>query len=229
MPGRVYIRSKIFFRCTKDVNGAKFVKPPDPEGSLNPHVVNVTSSQGVSAEYRLAFSPMHIDPNHPYLAPNGVTYPCFEHYWQELKHFPGRDREKDKAWWRRRGIKKANRKLPKVVPSTCLYSADEVRFPGQTFQYVESRKTFYVPDYSAMLEGSLRALNALGELRAKLEAGTDIIVEDFDGPRGDLRHPQIAEVTPQLLRDKINDTAYPFGHGYIVAAKILRIPESVYA
>jgi hypothetical protein len=53
-------------------------------------------------------------------------------------------------------------------------------------------------------------------------------VSDFDGPRDADGQPLIEEVTVDLLRDKIEDVAHPFGHGYVVAAKLLGIPAAAY-
>ena len=225
MPGRVYIRSKTFPR------------KPGPWGALpffatetNHISVDVTTGQrDREAPGRVAFSPMHINPSRPYHAPNGVTYACYEHYWQELKHFPDRDREKAKKFWRRRGIKKANRKLPKVVPSTCLYSADETRFPGKTFQYVASRKTFYVNDYRRKIVECKLAQAMLTDLRNVLNAGKHVVIADYDGPRSDEGAPLCEEVTVELLHDKLHDTRHPFGHGYLVAAEILGIEPATYS
>ena len=224
MPARVYIRSKTFPR------------KPGPWGALpfaateTNHVsVDVTTGQrDREAPGRVAFSPMHVDPSRPYHAPNGVTYVCYEHYWQELKHFPDRDRAKDLKFWRRRGIKKANRKLAKVVPSTCLYASDETRFPGKKFKYVESRKTFYVNDYRRKIVECELAQAMLTDLREKLREGTHIVIADYDGPRDPNGAPECKEVTVELLHDKLHDTAHPFGHGYLVAAEILGIEPAMY-
>lgn len=224
MPGRVYIRSKTFPR------------KPGPWGALpfdateTNHVsVDVTTGQARSNADRCAFSPMHVDPSRPYHAPDGVTYVCYEHYWQSLKHFPERDHAKDKKWWQRRGIQKANRKLAKVVPATCLYSADESRFPGQTFQYVASRKAFYVNDYRRKIVECKLAQARTTDLRNALNAGKHVVIADYDGPRDPNGAPECEEVTVELLHDKLHDTAHPFGHGYLVAAEILGIEPAMYS
>ena len=96
------------------------------------------------------------------------------------------------------------------------------------FDYLESRKKFYVPDYTAKLNGSALAQEAFAQIENRLAAGDDVVVQDYDGPRDTTGAPLIKEVTVDLLRDKINDVAFPFGHGYVVAAKILGIPAWEY-
>ena len=51
--------------------------------------------------------------------------------------------------------------------------------------------------------------------RAKTET---VVVYDFDGPRLPDGTPTCLPLTRELLVEKINDTTYPFGHGYVVAA-----------
>lgn len=222
MPGTVYIRSKI-------KRFAKHQIAPLPENYVPPRgymIVNVTSQQPKANAYRVAFSPMHVF-NGPYNAPDGHTYACFEHYWQGLKHYPNRNHVADKEWWRTEVV--AHRKLPRVDPTTCLYSSDEARFPGQAFNYIESRKTFYVPDYRAKIRNSHVSHTELNKLRNDVfSRGIDVIIDDFDGPRMENGHPAIAEVTTELLRAKLHDATFPFGHGYLVAAEILGIAPEEY-
>jgi len=209
MPGNVYIRSKI-------KRGVAGQTTPQPD-SNSYKVVNVTSQQPKANAYRIAFSPMHVF-NGEYIAPDGEAYACYEHYWQSLKHFPGRNHQTDKAWWRSQTV--ARRRLPKVDPSTCLYASDETRYDGELFGYVESRKAFYVPDYSAKLAGCALAQRELLHMQNALMDECDVVIEDFDGPRSADGLPQIARVTRALLREKLNDPTMPFGHGYVVAAAL---------
>ncbi len=224
--GKVYLRSKVNHRARPtDPHGVPHAEPPYQGTAKDRRILNVTSVQPRLCPGRVAFSPMHVF-NGPYKAPDGFKYACYEHYWQSLKHFPGRNHAADKAWWRKQTA--AKRRLPKVPPNTCLYASDETRFPGQTFQYVDSRKVFYVTDYRAKITGDERAQALIKEHRRMLAKGMDIIVEDFDGPRDNVGRPLIEEVTKELLRDKLHDTAFPFGHGYLVAAEILGIEPSQY-
>lgn len=217
--GRVYIRSKV-------QRGVRGTAPSHEEACITTKYVDVTSAQPRANLNRRAFSPMHMENGHTYHAPDGHDYGCYEHYWQSLKHFPGRPHMVDKVWWRNRTVPK--RRLGGVNPATCLYAADETRFPGEVFNYVESRKKFYVPDYTAKLNGSALAREAFQEIDHWLWAGYDVVVQDYDGPRDAAGAPLIEELTVDLLRDKIEDTTFPFGHGYVVAAKILAIPAWEY-
>ena len=222
MPGKVYI-------CSKVKRGVKGSAPKHAGANDTTRYVDVTSAQPTTSAYRRAFSPMDMSLG-VYHAPDGHTYACFENYWQSLKHFPGRPHAADKAWWRNEQL--PHRRLRKVDPTTCLYSSDETRFPGQVFDYVESRKAIYVPDYIETKLHTNFAQSELGYIRGWVNAGYDVVVKDYDGPRSadaDTHGaPRIEEVTADLLRDKINDTAFPFGHGYVVAAEILEIPKEDY-
>jgi hypothetical protein len=221
MPGNVYIRSKI----KRGVAGQTTPQIVDRPVSLPTKVVNVTSQQPKLSVFRRAFSPMHVYGD-AYVAPDGEAYACYEHYWQSLKHFPGRNHQTDKAWWRRQT--QARRRLTGVNPTICLYASDETRYDGELFGYVESRKAFYVPDYSAKLASCALAQRILRYLRSYLDDECDVIIEDFDGPRCPDGLPQIARVTPALLREKLNDPTMPFGHGYVVAAALLGIELAEY-
>ena len=67
---------------------------------------------------------------------------------------------------------------------------------------------------------------------AQLDKGTDLVIMDFDGPRipNQNKDEQVTcvEVTQELLREKINDPTFPFGHGYVVAAHLAGIEPSQY-
>ena len=222
--GKVYIRSKV-------KRGVTGTAPMHEEACVSTRYVDVTTAQPRANLNRRAFSPMHMEAGLLYHAPDGHDYGCYEHYWQSLKFFPGRPHAADKTWWRNRTVPK--RRLTGVNPATCLYAADETRFPGEIFDYVESRKKFYVPDYTAKLNGSALAREAFQQIENRLAAGNDVVVQDYDGPRDanpgqSYGAPLIEEVTVDLLRDKINDATFPFGHGYVVAAKILGIPAWEY-
>ena len=93
--------------------------------------------------------------------------------------------------------------------------------PDKRLDYIQSRKKIYVPDYIAKISGN--------EVLAKLKQETNpIVIVDFDGPRDNKGTPVCQLVTVGLLREKINDRKFPFGHGYVVAAEILGIGQSEY-
>lgn len=58
--------------------------------------------------------------------------------------------------------------------------------------------------------------------------GNNVVVYDFDEPRLPDGTPICLEVTLDLLREKINDIRFPFGHGYIVTGMISGIHPSAY-
>jgi hypothetical protein len=84
---------------------------------------------------------------------------------------------------------------------------------NEHMDWVTSRKKVYAPEYFELMKDRPSSI----ELKQWVDAGNDVIVYDYDGPKeGGL--PITMEVTPDMLRQKINDTTAPFGHGYIVAA-----------
>ena len=56
----------------------------------------------------------------------------------------------------------------------------------------------------------------------------NITVYDFDDSKTDDGEVTCLELTRELLIDKINDTRFPFGHGYVVAATIAGIHPDLY-
>ena len=99
--------------------------------------------------------------------------------------------------------------------------AKHARFPGQELGYVESRKKVYVPDYYERIKNNAH----LRTLREKHREQC-VVVYDFDGPRHADGAPAIEEVTVEMLKRRINDERFPFGHGYVVAAAMAGIlPE----
>ena len=90
----------------------------------------------------------------------------------------------------------------------------------EKMNWVDSRKKVYVPLYPSYMEGKEMAT----EWKKKVqEQQKDVVIYDFDGPRQVNGDVMCKEVTLEFLRDKINDTRFPFGHGYIVAAHPLDI------
>jgi hypothetical protein len=62
--------------------------------------------------------------------------------------------------------------------------------------------------------------------KEKVKKGKDVVVFDFDGPREKDGSVTCVEVTLELLKEKINDTHFPFGHGYVVASFVKGIELS---
>ena len=213
------------------IQSKTFPRQPGSFGALPPLdgpvvIVDVTSGQKETNANRRAFSPMHMEANVFYNAPDGHNYGCFEHYWQSLKHFPDRPHAVDKTWWRNQT--RPRRRLPGVAPGSCTHAADESRFPGQTFDYVASRKRFYLKDYRNLIRTTQRARLRMQQIRTLYQNGGNIVVRDYDGPRTADGATAASEVTVELLREKLHDTTHPFGHGYIVAAEILGIEDAAF-
>ena len=55
-----------------------------------------------------------------------------------------------------------------------------------------------------------------------------VVIFDLDGPRDVAGAMETVRVTPEVLRERINDVRFPFGHGYIVAAMAAGIPSTEY-
>lgn len=186
-----------------------------PEGSIR---VNVTSAQSKQSKDRLAFSPMHVHDRR--FVKNGESFANFEGFWQSRKVLNGLDHGVSKRFWTT--AQTARRRHPEMKKRGVSHCEDERR-PGEKLNYVESRKSIYIPDYHhAFLEGSQR----VRELR---DSGRDVVVFDLDGPKDADGEPLCLPATVEILREKIADTSAPFGHGYVVAAALAGIPLSEFA
>lgn len=178
--------------------------------------LNVTSAQAKNSAARRDFSPM-----------TPVTggykgYWNFEHYWQAGKVWHNIPHKVSVAWWRARDVPTRKLQLKQAKTSHVLYAVyDEKNHP---LQYIEARKQVYVPEYYALVAD--RPMSA--HWRERVLNGEDVVVYDFDGPRGPERELQCVEVTLEMLRERIEDTRHPFGHGYVVAAMLLGIQPSEY-
>ena len=201
MSGKVYIASM-------NMRG-KWATPPD--GAIK---VNVTSAQSKKGKYRLAFSPMTP------IEGGYKGYWNFESFWQSGKVFEDVSIEVSKKWWRE--LEAAKRRYPKSKGKKVLYAI----FDGDEnkYNYVESRKKVYVPQYYNLIKDK----KTLNELKDKVSSGLDIVIYDFDGPRTSSGEVCCCELTLELLKEKINDTRHPFGHGYVVAASVLGIEPVKY-
>ena len=201
MSGKVYIASM-------NLRGIWATSPP------NTKKVNVTSAQRKDHKFRLAFSPMTPIQN------KYKGYYCFENYWQSGKRYQDIDSKKVTDWWKKQN--KGRRRYPDGKGKQVLYA----KFPhiSENLGYIESRKQVYVPEYFNLIKNN----PVLIELKKELSNGTNLVVYDFDGIRNDDGTPTCKKVTLELLREKMLDTRYPFGHGYIVAAAILGINPEAY-
>jgi hypothetical protein len=192
MPGKVFIASM-------NLRGEW---APSPYGTVK---VNVTSAQGSANKNRRDFSPMTaVDGGYE-------GFWNFEAFWQSGKVFEGISEEKVKSFWHK--VSEAKRRYPGSKGKKVLYAHFE-DIPDEKMDYVTSRKKVYVPRYFDLMKDKEMALF----WKEQVEAGKDIVVYDFDGPRTMDGGVTCVEVTKEMLCEKINDTNFPFGHGYIVAA-----------
>ena len=195
---------------------------PPPPGFGVVRRVNVTSSQAKNSPDRLTFSPMN---GVPYADADEGAFPMgFEAYWQSLKVVEGLDHDERKRWWR--SIKKCKRRDPKLKKKHVLHARHK-RFPGRELNYVESRKLVYVPDYYALIKDAPRFLAIQREVQQG-DDNTAVVVFDFDGPKTPGGGVACEKVTVDALRARISDTAFPFGHGFVVAAALAGIAPEAY-
>ena len=120
-----------------------------------------------------------------------------------------------KKWWKQ--LKEPKRRYPNSKGKKVLYAL----FDGndEKMDYITSRKKVYVPEYYELIKDK----DIILYWRKKLNEGYNLIVYDFDGPRTKEGNTICLELTKELLIEKINDTLFPFGHGYIVGACIAGI------
>ena len=193
---------------------------PDVAEAKNPHRLNVTSAQAAGSEDRLTFSPL----THRMYTVNNGTWHNFESWWQSGKRYADTSLSPDKvcAFWTRNT--KPMRRMPGTAGKKVLYCEWPSSHDGK-LDYVTSRKVAYVPMYETLIQHSVR----LAYWRRLLDAGNDVVVYDFDGPRHpETRADAVLEVTETMLRTKIADVSTPFGHGYVVGALLMGISHSRY-
>lgn len=178
----------------------------------NVKILNVTSMQGKKNKQRLAFSPMTID--------GGYRGYCnFESFWQSGKVWEGIPHEVSQNWWKK--VDKPRRRYYKHKGRKVL----RARFDhiDKDLDYVESRKLVYIPLYYEYIINNMELHNWI-----EYAKNNDVVVYDFDGPRDLDGNPICVEMNLELLKNKVNDTRTPFGHGYIVAAALAGIASHEY-
>lgn len=196
MKGKVYIGSLNLY-------GKRSIHP---EGAI---IVNVTSAQPKNNKNRRDFSPMTFHPE---------LYKCygnFEAFWQAGKVFEGIERAKVQEFWKRVSVETGpKRRYPGSKGKKVLYS----EFEGEKMDYITSRKKVYVPHYFEYMKQTEMATYWKQELENE---NHNLCILDFDGPRTEVGDVDCVEVTLDLLKEKINDSQFPFGHGYVVAGYLL--------
>ena len=176
--------------------------------------VNVTSTQAKNNKDRISFSPM------TEIKDGYKGYWNFESYWQSGKVYEEIPIEKTKKWWR--DLKQPKRRFPNSKGKKVLHA--EFDGNNKKMDYITSRKEVYVPEYF----GLIKKKDRLKYWKNMLKNGHNLIIYDFDGPRKLAGTVTCLELTKELLIEKINDTRFPFGHGYIVAATIANIKPELY-
>jgi hypothetical protein len=179
--------------------------------------LNVTSAQRTLSLDRRDFSPMtHIEGGYK-------GYWNFESWWQSGKIFEGIDEKVVKDWWKAQ--KEPKRRYPKGKGKRVLCA----RFEGYEYigdmDYVMARKEVYVKEYYNLIKERERVLY----WKNLVDKGLDITIYDFDGPRNDDGSVTCLELNEDLLRVKIEDISFPFGHGYIVGSILAGIEISKFA
>lgn len=171
--------------------------------------INVTSAQGKTNLNRLTFSPMT-----PIIG-GYKGYWNFESYWQSGKVYEDIDIKISKKWWKEQ--KQPKRRYPNSKGKKVLYAI----FDGneEKMDYITSRKKVYIPEYYELIKNS----EVLKELQNKYKNGVNITVYDFDGPRLKNGDVTCLKLSKKMLKEKLLDPTFPFGHGYIVAAAIKNI------
>lgn len=178
----------------------------------NTIIINVTSMQSKKSQFRIDFSPMsEIEGGYK-------GYYCFENYWQSGKVYDNLNTEKYIEWWK--DLKVGKRKYPKSKNCKVLYS----NFNSIKRNYIESRKDIYIPEYYNLIKNSI----SIKKCKEMVQMGKNLVIYDFDGPKKLNGDNDCLLVSKELLKEKVNDGLYPFGHGYIIAGEILNIHYSNY-
>ena len=184
------------------------------ERTENSTVVNVTSMQRKSSQFRKDFSPMSE------IKGGYKGFYCFENYWQAGKVFDHLSDEKGiekyVGWWK--NLEQGKRRYPKSKDKKVLHSD----YDGKKRDYIDSRKEIYVSEYYELIKNS----ESLKKCKRMLKEGKTLVVYDLDGRKKEDGDNDCLLVAEGLLREKINDPTFPFGHGYVVAGAIFGIiPE----
>jgi len=166
---------------------------PRPDNAL---VINVTSMQSSTSQFRTDFSPM---------SPIKGLYKgfyCFENYWQQGKYFDylghltdNNRRDEFIQWWKDLKTGKRIHPLCKNPPVYAIYEDNIVR------DYVNSRKNIYVPQYYELMINT----KSFKKCKKLVDMGKSVVVYDFDGPRNDDGSNTCLEVNSEMLKNKIND------------------------
>ena len=201
--GKIYIASM-------NLRGARAVKL-DKE-SIN---LNSTSAQRKLSLDRLGFSTMTP------IEGGYHGYWNFVSRWQSGKIFEGIDEKVSKDWWK--ALKKPKVKYPKSKGKELLCFRFEGYEDKGDMDYVTARKEVYVKEYYNLIKDRERTLY----WKKLVDEGHSITIYDFDGPRNEDGSVTCLELNYEMLREKINDTNFHFGHGYVVGMALYNIDLSL--
>jgi hypothetical protein len=211
--GKVYIGQK----QQRGVAGDRAAKR---NGALSIDVTSASMNRlGRNGVLASTLSPFRVGP--VFDKETGMRAEIFENRWQYGKMWPTANHVHSDGlptaeWFdfRRKGYKS---KTPKrrPLPVKQYGFAASAFYNSRVYNYIDSRKQVYVPEYAALI----RDAPAVQEMRAMLAQGKDLLILDNDAPPK-TRWPEGRELTQEVWNEMINDPALPFGHGYVVAALV---------
>eukprot|EP01083_Nonionella_stella_P068308 181274_1 len=248
--GHVYIAS---MQRTK-----KWPELRDTNGKLIKRInVTSGSANKINGESAKQVSPMYLGPVNAELLrtlkvrnakQDDEEALLFENYWQygkifkELGHLK-KDNKISSTWLKFRkkgyGEKKGHRHPKGTKTNEILYTfvrgskeynkyryymACSSYYFGEYMDYITSRKRVYCPMYEALVQQT----SVYQELKRQVSNGMNVMILDFDGPKGETDNEKCLKITQQMLQQKVNDTSAPFGHGYVFAAMLANIKSSEY-
>jgi hypothetical protein len=210
-----------------------------------PGVLNINATSGsvnkINGIPAKQFSPMYLGPvNEKEIFGIGDQVALiFENYWQNGKIFRELGHINDQsqitpAWYsfREKGYKKnKGDRHPHGTKSNEVkyidargnrhykyYTAVSSMYMNNVLDYITSRKYIYAPVYAWLVVRT----QAFLELKKMIDSGQQVQILDFDVLPGSNR------VTLEFLRERINDSTVPFGHGYVLAGLLAGIEPAEY-
>ncbi len=209
--GRVYIGQK-HQRGVAGDRGAR------RDNALAVDVTSASMNQlGPNKERASQLSPFFVGPIVD--KASGLVAKWHENRWQYGKMWPtaghiDTNGRPTPAWFefRRKGYESSKAKR-RPLPRKRYGNANSSFYEGRVYDYIESRKEIYVPEYAELIRDK-PAMRAMQDI---LNTGRDILILDNDALPKTV-HPQGRAMSQALWDEMINDASLPFGHGYVVAA-----------
>ena len=125
-----------------------------------------------------------------------------------------------KDWWKAQ--KEPKRRYPKGKGKKVLCARFERYEEKGDMDYVTSRKEVYCKEYYELIKNRERTLY----WKKMLDEGKSITIYDFDGPRNEDKGVTCLELSVDMLKEKIEDVKFPFGHCYVVGCALAGIDLS---